>query len=69
MTQDQTQDSRPNSITQDAAELESKFGELAPTYAENRAEAAKLRGADSAAEHWLEVEEQVGNASGRPVGD
>ena len=43
----------------DAETLETKFGDLAKTYAENRLEAAKLRGADDDAEHWQEVESEI----------
>jgi hypothetical protein len=46
-------------IEQDANALERKFGEHATTYAENRSEAAELRGADADAEHWREVAEEI----------
>ena len=55
-----TQPTKPSkSIKQEAETLERKFGELAATYAENRSEAAQLRGAGEAAEHWSEVKDEV----------
>ena len=46
-------------IEQDAVALERKFGEHARTYAENRSDAAALRGADGDAAHWREVVEEI----------
>jgi hypothetical protein len=47
------------SVEQEAEKLERKFGDLASTYAENRSEAAELRGAGDAAEHWAQVRDEV----------
>ena len=58
MENDQTTMPHGN-IEMDADALEAKFGELAPTYAENRSEAAELRGAEGDAEHWRELKEEV----------
>ena len=46
-------------VANEAEKLEQKYGELASIYAENRAEAASLRGADQDAELWHEVEDEV----------
>ena len=46
-------------VEKDADALEAKFGDLARTYAENRSEAAELRGAEGDAKHWREVKEEV----------
>ena len=43
----------------DAETLETKFGDLAKTYAQNRSEAAQLRGAVDDAQHWQEVESEI----------
>ena len=46
-------------VDEDADALERKYGDLASIYAENRSEAAELRGARHDAEHWREVKEEV----------
>ena len=50
-------------VEEDAKTLERKFGEEAATYAENRSEAAELRGAEDDAEHWREVAEDIEQGS------
>ena len=56
---DQSSDAANNPVDRDADMLTLKYGDCAETYAQNRAEAAKLRGADMDAKHWSEVEEEV----------
>ena len=64
-----TQQSRNDpAVESDAATLEGKFGDLATVYAENRSEAAELRGADEDAEHWRDVAEEI-DESERKVED
>ena len=48
-----------DNVEQDADALENKFGDLAKIYAENRSEAAQLRGADHAARHWRQVKDEI----------
>ena len=48
-----------DNIERDAETLEDKFGDLAKIYAENRSEAAQLRGAGRAAQHWQKVEKEI----------